>query len=129
MFGEVWNWAGKPRQRETTIGVRPSRIQEELHVLLGDVSFWIQQQTYEPLECCVRFHHRLVCIHPFVNGNGRHARLAAAALAESIDLGPDCLSWGSRSGMPVSAARRTYPDALRAADSGDYAPLLASAIS
>lgn len=129
MFGEVWKWAGKPRQRDTTIGVPPARIQEELHVLLGDAGFWIEQETYDPLEICVRFHHRLVYVHPFVNGNGRHARLIAGALAESVGLTPGYLSWGARSGLPASAARRYYLDGLRAADAGDYGPLLTNAIS
>ncbi|MFC6155895.1 mobile mystery protein B [Kribbella jiaozuonensis] len=129
MFGEVWTWAGKLRQRDTTIGVLPSRIQEELQVLLGDAAFWIEQETFGSSEICVRFHHRLVFVHPFVNGNGRHARLAAGALADSLGLGADHLTWGRRSGVPASEARRYYLDALRAADTGDYAALLANAIS
>ena len=129
MFGDMWSWAGKPRQRDTTIGIGPARIPEELHLLLGDVSYWIEQHTYEPLEICVRFHHRLGFIHPFVNGNGRHARLIAGALAESLGLGSDPLSWGARSGAPASSARLQYLDALRTADAGDYAPLLANAVS
>jgi Fic-DOC domain mobile mystery protein B len=129
MFGQVWSWAGKPRLRDTTIGIAPARIPEELHLLLGDVDFWIEQHTYVPLEICVRFHHRLVFIHPFVNGNGRHARLIAGALAESVGLGPDALSWGARSGAPATSARRQYLDALRTADTGDYTPLLSNAVS
>jgi Fic-DOC domain mobile mystery protein B len=129
MFGEVWSWAGQPRRRDTTIGIAPARITEELHLLLGDVSFWIAQETYSPLETCVRFHHRLVFIHPFVNGNGRHARLIAGAVAESLGLGPDALTWGARSGLPADSARRQYLDALRAADAGDYTQLLANAVS
>jgi Fic-DOC domain mobile mystery protein B len=129
MFGQIWSWAGKPRQRDTTIGITPARIPEELHMLLGDVRYWIEQQTYNAVEVCVRFHHRLVFIHPFVNGNGRHARLIASVLAEALDLAPDVLSWGARSGVPADTARRTYLEALRSADAGDYAPLLASAVS
>lgn len=129
MFGDVWSWAGKPRQRDTTIGIAPARIPEELQLLLGDVTFWIGQNTYEALEICVRFHHRLVFIHPFVNGNGRHARLIAGALADSLRLGSEALSWGSRSGVPASSARHGYLAALRAADAGDYGPLLTNAAS
>ena len=129
MFGEVWTWAGKLRQRDTTIGLPPARIQEELQVLLGDTGFWIEAGTYDPTECCVRFHHRLVFIHPFVNGNGRHARLVASALAGSLGLGPDRLTWGRRSGLSAGEARRHYLDALRAADRGDYTDLLTNAIS
>lgn len=129
MFGDVWNWVGKPRQRDTTIGIAPARILEELQLLLGDVIFWIEQNTYDALEICVRFHHRLVFIHPFVNGDGRHARLIAGALAESLGLGSEALSWGSRSGAPASKARHEYLAALRTADTGDYGPLLANAVS
>jgi Fic-DOC domain mobile mystery protein B len=129
MFGEVWSWAGLLRRRDTTIGVPPIQIQERLQTLLGDTAFWIEQGTYGASEICVRFHHQLVFIHPFVNGNGRHARLAAGTLADSLDLGPDHLSWGARSGQSPIEARRRYLDALRAADKGDYTDLLASAVS
>ncbi|MEV0800114.1 mobile mystery protein B [Kribbella sp. NPDC050281] len=128
MFGDVWTWAGRLRQRDTTIGLPPARIQEELQVLLGDAGFWIEQGTFGSSETCVRFHHRLVFIHPFVSGNGRHARLVASALADSLGLGPDHLTWGARSGLPASEARRHHLDALRAADGGDYAALLANAV-
>ena len=128
MFGEVWNWAGLLRRRDTTIGVPPVQIQERLQTLLGDTLFWIEQGTYGASEICIRFHHRLVFIHPFVNGNGRHARLAAGALADSLGLGPDHLSWGARSGQSAVEARRRYLDALRAADRGDYTDLLATAV-
>ncbi|MEU4602284.1 mobile mystery protein B [Kribbella sp. NPDC023972] len=129
MFGEVWSWAGRIRTRDTTIGVPPVQIQERLQALLGDTLFWIEHGTYGSSELCVRFHHQLVFIHPFVNGNGRHARLAAGALADSLGLGPDHLSWGARSGQSPSEARRRYLDALRAADKGDYTDLLANAVS
>lgn len=127
MFGQVWSWAGKPRQRDTTIGIAPARIPQELHLLLGDAGFWVERKTFELVEICVRFHHRLAFIHPFVNGNGRHARLIAGALAESVGLGPGYLTWGARSGLPAADARRNYLDALRAADAGNYALLLANA--
>jgi Fic-DOC domain mobile mystery protein B len=129
MFSDVWTWAGQLRRRDTTIGVPPAQIQEQLQSLLGDVLFWIEQRTYDPTQISVRFHHRLVFIHPFVNGNGRHARLTASALAESLGLGPDHLSWGARSGLSAVEARRLYLDALRTADRGDYTDLLAKAVS
>lgn len=129
MFGDVWTWAGQLRQRDTSIGIAPNQIQEQLQALLGDVRFWIEQETYERSEISIRFHHRLVFIHPFVNGNGRHARLAASALAGCLQLGPDHLSWGARRGRPSSEARREYLTALRAADNGDYSLLLQNAVS
>jgi Fic-DOC domain mobile mystery protein B len=128
MFGDVWNWAGQLRRRDTTIGIAPAQIPEQLQGLLGDVLYWIEQETYGRSEIGVRFHHRLVFIHPFVNGNGRHARLAASALAEALGLGSDHLSWGARGGLGVSDARRQYLTALRAADDGDYTLLLRNAV-
>lgn len=127
MFGDVWTWAGQTRRRETTIGVAPAQIPERLQVLLGDTTYWVEHQTYPESEIAVRFHHLLVSIHPFVNGNGRHARLAAGALAEALGLGPAHLSWGARSGLPVTEARLRYLTALRAADRGDYTALLETA--
>lgn len=124
MFGDVWTWAGQLRRRESTIGIAPAQIQEQTQILLGDVSYWIDHQTYGATEISVRFHHRLVFVHPFVNGNGRHARLAASALAGALDLGFDHFSWGARSGRPAEEARRQYLAALRAADVGDYGALL-----
>lgn len=124
MFGEVWSWAGQTRRRETTIGVAPAQIQERLQILMGDTAYWVDHQTFPASEISIRFHHLLVSIHPFVNGNGRHARLAAGALADSLGLGPDHLSWGARGGLPVAEARRRYLSALRSADRGDYSALL-----
>jgi Fic-DOC domain mobile mystery protein B len=84
MLGGVWKWAGTIRNTERNIGVAPYRIGVELRALLGDARYWIDQGAYEPDEIAVRFHHRLVAIHPFPNGNGRHARLSADLLAVSL---------------------------------------------
>jgi len=128
MFADVWTWAGQFRQRDTTIGVRPAQIQEHLHAMLGDVGYWVGHKTYESSEISIRFQHRLVFIHPFVNGNGRHARLAAGALATSLGLSPDHLTWGARSGLSPADSRHRYLAALRSADRGDYSLLLENAI-
>ena len=89
MFCNVWTWAGKLRQRETNISVDPSQIQERWQVVLGDCLYWTEHETYPLVEIGVRFHHRMVAIHPFTNGNGRHARLSANKLAESLGSGGD----------------------------------------
>jgi Fic-DOC domain mobile mystery protein B len=127
MFGDIWTWAGQLRRRDTTIGVPPTQIQERLQLLLGDVAYWIEHATYDNSEISVRFHHQLVFVHPFVNGNGRHARLAATALAVSLGLDSNHLTWGARSGLPPADARRQYLAALREADRGNYEPLLRNA--
>lgn len=80
MFDKTWKWAGQLRKTQKNIGVEAWRIHGELQILLDDLTFWIDHETYGQREICARFHHRLVSIHPLANGNGRHARLAADLL-------------------------------------------------
>jgi len=127
MFGQVWRWAGQYRTTGRNIGVDAYRIGPDLHHLLDDVSYWIDHQSYAPDEIAVRFHHRLVAIHPFPNGNGRHARLAADLLA--AQLGRPRFTWGRANLVEPKETRRAYVAALRAADRHDIAPLLAFARS
>jgi Fic-DOC domain mobile mystery protein B len=95
LFGDVWDWAGQFRKRETNIGVDPLQISVQLQMLLDDARFWAENKTYSPLEAGARFHHRLVKIHPFRNGNGRHARIAADTyLAERLGHAPNWLGSG-----------------------------------
>lgn len=70
----------------------------------------------------MRVHHRIVQIHLFANGNGRHARLLADVLAKK-DGEPE-FSWGSVSPVKPGEARATYLDAIHSADDGDYRPLV-----
>lgn len=122
MFGEVWQWAGTFRATERNIGVQAYRIGMELASLLSDIRYWIEHKTFPADEIAIRFHHRLVAIHPFPNGNGRQARLAADLLIEQ--LGGDPFTWGSGSLANVGELRGHYVAALRAADNHDIAPLL-----
>jgi Fic-DOC domain mobile mystery protein B len=126
MFNSTWRWAGKIRATEKTIGVEPHRIVADLASLLGDVPYWIEHRVYPPDEIALRYHHRLVLIHPFANGNGRHARLAGDIAA--LKLGRPVFPWGAGTDSGV-AVRKTYLDALRAADQHDYGALLAFARS
>lgn len=89
--------------------------------------YWVEHQTFSPDEIAVRFHHRLVFIHPFPNGNGRHARLAADLLA--VQLGQERFSWGSANLVTADETRATYVAALKAADAHDIGLLLAFARS
>lgn len=123
MFGQVWRWAGRYRTTGRNIGVDAYRIATDLHQLLDDVRYWIEHASYPADEIVVRFHHRLVAIHPFPNGNGRHARLAADLLA--VQLGLPRLTWGRANLVEAQATRRAYVTALRAADAHDIGPLLA----
>jgi Fic-DOC domain mobile mystery protein B len=121
MFGNVWKWAGSFRKTERNIGVLPYRIAADLAQLLDDAEFWRANNSYDPDELAARFHHRLVWIHPFPNGNGRHARLAADLLL--VSLGRPRFTWGRGNLVNASATRRQYVDALRAADQHDIDPL------
>jgi Fic-DOC domain mobile mystery protein B len=76
MFGRVWNWAGEYRRSGKSVGIDAYRIPHDLRQLIGDTRYWIENATYGPDEIAARFHHRLVSIHPYPNGNGRHSRLA-----------------------------------------------------
>src|SRR5574344_655011 len=110
MFGDVWKWAGTFRTTERNIGVAPYEISSKLKILLDDIKFWIENKTFEELEIAVRFHHRLVQIHPFPNGNGRLSRLIADLLMRKFGL-PD-LNWGAGNLAEVSELRKSYIDAL-----------------
>lgn len=127
MFDETWKWAGLYRTSEKNIGVPHHQIREQLAILIGDTSCWLEHATFSPDEIAIRFHHRLVFIHAFANGNGRHSRLMADILAK-LQGRPE-FTWGGRDIVPQGEIRRRYIDALRAADKNDIAPLLAFARS
>lgn len=122
MLRRVWKWAGKARQTERNIGIPPHQIEVALHQLISDVRYWVDNKIFEPDEIALRFHHRLVAIHPFPNGNGRHARLAADALA--VELGQPRFTWGSANLVEAAKTRKAYVRALQAADGHDLRPLL-----
>jgi len=122
MLGRVWRWAGKHRQSNKNLGVDAYRIPTELHQLLEDCRYWIDNAIYEPDEIAVRFHHRLVWIHPYPNGNGRHARLATDLLLVGLERKP--FSWGRVNLVDASKTRTAYIAALRAADKHDIKLLL-----
>ncbi len=124
LFGNVWTWAGKFRRTGKNIGVDAVQIPIELRLLFDDTRYWIEHKTYQPLELAVRFHHRLVFIHAFPNGNGRHARIMADAILEKIfEITP--IDWaGGHSLETMSKRRSDYISALRSADRGDIDPLL-----
>lgn len=122
MFGRVWRWAGKHRKSNKTIGIDAYLIPTELRQLLDDGQYWIDNNTYEQDEIAARFHHRLVLIHPYPNGNGRHARLATDLLL--LSLGRSRFTWGRVNLVDANETRSAYIEALRAADKHDIGPLL-----
>ena len=127
MFGDVWRWAGKLRTSDKNIGIHFFEIPTGIHQLVDDGKAWMAYQSYPPDEIAVRFSHRLVQIHPFPNGNGRHSRLMADLIVMS--QGGRRFSWGSANLQQAADLRRQYIDALHAADDHDLAPLLAFARS
>jgi Fic-DOC domain mobile mystery protein B len=122
MLGRVWRWAGTHRRSGKNVGVEAYRIPQELRQLTDDCRYWIEHGTYGLDEIAARFHHRLVWIHPYPNGNGRHARLATDLLLAAN--GGERFSWGRKSLVNAGETRNRYIAALRAADGHDFGPLI-----
>jgi len=121
MFGKTWKWAGNFRKNETNPGIDPINISVELKKLFDDVAYQIKQKSMPLDEIAARFHHRLTQIHPFPNGNGRHARLMTDIL---LGLnGAEPFDWGKSDLVAAGEVRDRYIAALRAADSRDHLPL------
>ncbi|MEI8093590.1 MAG: mobile mystery protein B [Spirochaetales bacterium] len=121
MFGETWSWAGHFRLSDKNIGVPWAQIPMKLKDLADDVRYQIDNRTFPNDEIAARFHHRLVFIHPFPNGNGRWARFATDLLIQR--LGHCRFSWGRDSLIEDTETRSRYLAALRAAD-GHHLELL-----
>ena len=128
MFKNVWAWAGEFRKTNKNIGVDYWQIPVERRILLEDVKYWYEHHTFSPDEIAIRFKHRIVCIHCFANGNGRHSRLIADIIVEKIYNEP-VFTWGSAKLLKKGEARLLYLQALKEADKGDYSLLLAFARS
>ncbi len=122
MFGSVWRWAGKYRTTDKNLGVERWQIHAKLAEVFDNAKYWIEHETYPPDEIAVRFHHALVAVHPFPNGNGRWSRLMADLLV--MRLGKPRFSWGGSSLRGPDDARRSYIEALKVADNHDYGLLL-----
>lgn len=125
LFAKVWRWAGQFRNTGKNIGIDPRYISVQLRQLLDNANYWVEHETYPPLEIAARLHHKLVYIHLFPNGNGRHSRIVAdAVLTKMLARAP--IDWSGGYDLQfMSERRRTYIDALRAADQGNMEPLLA----
>ncbi|HUG09368.1 MAG TPA: mobile mystery protein B [Opitutaceae bacterium] len=128
MFNHVWRWAGRYRTSEKNLGWEVHRITEGVRNAVDDAQAWLEHSTYPLPEAAVRLHHRLVLIHPWSNGNGRHARLMSDILMAS--RGGEALTWGAGSDLvALTETRRRYIEAVRAADTGEFSLLLAFARS
>lgn len=122
MFKDVWKWAGRYRTTPRNIGIDAYRIAGEVRQVAEDARYWAGHDVYSVDECAVRFSHRLVSIHPFPNGNGRHSRIAADLLA--VRFGKRPFSWGKVSLVDAGETRKEYIRALQAADAGEIEQLL-----
>ena len=117
MFDKTWKWAGEYRTTERNIGIVPWQIAEQVRILCDNTKYQIDHTAFDPDRLAADFHHRLVQIHPFPNGNGRHARLMTDVLLKS--LGREPFTWGGGNLDTAGGARKRYLDALHAADHGD----------
>ncbi|MGJ8742955.1 mobile mystery protein B [Polaribacter sp.] len=123
MYGDVWKWAGKFRNTEKNIGIPRIQIGIELKNLLEDTKYWIENITFSHEEIAIRFKHRLVSIHCFPNGNGRHSRIMADIIMESI-FKNEIFSWHQSNMVKANETRRQYIKALKEADNGNYTTLI-----
>lgn len=123
MYGDVWAWAGEFRRTNKNIGVDKWQIAGSLKALLDDALFWLANGTNSPDEFAIYFKHRLVSIHCFANGNGRHSRLMADIIIEKLFKKP-VYSWGASNLVKKGNARALYLAALREADRGNMEPLI-----
>lgn len=123
MFGNIWKWAGEFRRTNKNIGVDKFLISVELKNLLDDCRYWIENKSFSDDEIAVRFSHRMVLIHPFANGNGRHSRLMADVLITKV-FGKPYFTWGSVNLTKAGEARTKYLQALKAADQNNYKLLI-----
>lgn len=123
MYGDVWKWAGEFRKTEKNIGIPWTQIGIELKILLDDTKYWIDNNTFPPEEIAIRFKHRIVSIHCFPNGNGRHSRIMADIIMESI-FGNEIFSWHQSNMVKANETRNQYIKALKEADKGNFKQLI-----
>ena len=126
MFNQVWRWAGVARKSDKNIGVPWDQVSSQLDQLLKNTQHWIKVEVYSWDEIGARFHHQLVSVHVFPNGNGRHARLITEILLEKY--GQELFTWGlinSASSIDAEGRlREEYLASLREADSNQFSRLI-----
>ena len=122
MFGDVWEWAGKNRQVELSIGIKAYLVPTEIKKLVDDLDFWNINKTFSITEIASRLHHRAVQIHPFINGNGRWSRMLANIFLKQNGLQPT--KWNENLLSKDNKHRKDYINALKQADNGDYTKLI-----
>ncbi len=123
MYNDVWKWAGTYRNTNKNIGVDKYYINSELKNAIDDCKYWVESNSFEPDEIAIRLKHRVVQVHPFANGNGRHSRLLADIIISHY-YSRELFTWGSKSLTKPGEARQEYLKALYLADDGDYTSLI-----
>jgi Fic-DOC domain mobile mystery protein B len=123
MYGNVWNWAGEFRKTNKNLGIPFYQIPSELKQLLDDTQFWIENKTFDPDEIAIRFKHRIVSIHCFSNGNGRHSRIMADIIIEKV-FKQELFTWGMSDLSTENNARSSYLKVIKLADQHVYTELL-----
>ena len=122
MFGDVWDWAGKFRHVELSIGIKAYLVSTEIKKLVDDLEFWHENKSFEVVEIASRLHHRAVQIHPFLNGNGRWSRMLANIYLKQNGLQPT--KWNENLLSKENPHRDDYINALKRADERDYSVLV-----
>lgn len=123
MYNDVWKWAGEFRRSNKNIGIDWTQTGLQLKYLLDDTNYWIDNETYSPEEIAIRFKHRIVSIHCFPNGNGRHSRLMADIIIEKI-FGIPVFKWNRSNMVNADDTRKKYIKSLKKADNGEIKPLI-----
>ena len=123
MYGNVWKWAGEFRKSDKNIGISWPQIGIELKKLIDDTEYWINNNTFSAEEISIKFKHRIVAIHCFPNGNGRHSRIMADIMMEFI-FGKEIFSWHKSNMVKPNDIRKQYITALKKADNGNIEPLI-----
>lgn len=123
MFGDIWKWAGEFRKTDKNIGINWIQIGIELKNLIDDTTYWIEYETYSNEEIAIRFKHRIVAIHCFATGNGRHSRMMADIIIEII-FSKEVFSWQQSNMFEADETRKVYSKELREADNGNMYPLI-----
>lgn len=123
MYSNVWTWAGEFRKTDKNLGIDKFQIPMMLRSLCDDALFWVEHETFERDEIAIRFKHRIVSIHCFSNGDGRHSRLMGDIINEKL-FNSSPFSWGAAKKSPNRNVRTEYLQALKSADKGVYGPLV-----
>jgi len=122
MFANVWEWAGKFRQVELSIGIKAYQVPTTLKELADDIAYWDKHKIFDIYETATRIHHRAVQIHPFQNGNGRWSRMLANIYLRQNGSMP--VKWQEDLLSKENLQRDAYIQALKLADNGKYQKLI-----